>query len=165
MRVLAFDPGLALLGWSFLEGSSDAPKNIQFGCIRTEAGLPLARRLVLIYDELHTLFDRFHPEVVAMEILFFSKNVKTLAQVGHARGVIVLVAGQMNAEVFEYAPRQVKMALTGYGSADKKQMQQVVQRTLGLSEIPKPDDAADAVAVGLCHMQYSQSMGKTAVTV
>ena len=102
---------------------------------------------------------------MALETLYFIKNAKTLAQVGHTRGIILLASGQCQASVHEYAPRQIKLALTGFGGADKRQMQLSVQRMLNLSEVPKPDDAADAVAVALCHHQYAQRLGKAAVTV
>jgi crossover junction endodeoxyribonuclease RuvC len=103
--------------------------------------------------------------MVAIETLFFVKNAKTLAQVGHVRGVVLLAAGQAKADVFEYAPRQIKMALTGYGNAEKHQMQTMVQRMLNLKSLPTPDDAADAVAIALCHSQYAHALGKSAVTV
>jgi crossover junction endodeoxyribonuclease RuvC len=101
----------------------------------------------------------------AVETLFFVKNAKTLAQVGHVRGVVLLAAGQFNANVFEYTPRQIKLALTGFGGAEKRQMQTMIKRIFRLDEMPQPDDAADAVAIALCHTQYAQSMGKSAVTV
>lgn len=118
-----------------------------------------------IYDQLTALFQEVSPTVVAIETLFFAKNAKTLAQVGHARGVILLAAGQAKVDVFEYAPREVKLALTGYGAAEKSQMQSMVQRLLKLADLPRPDDAADAVAIALCHAQYARSFGKSAVTV
>lgn len=165
MRILGIDPGLALLGWSVVDVSPQGLGLVQFGCLETLAHQPLTKRLTQIYDQLTTLVQEHKPAAFAIETLFFVKNAKTLAQVGHARGVILLVAGQSNAEVFEYAPRQIKMALTGFGGAEKRQMQTMVQRMLNLKEIPKPDDAADAVAVALCHAQYAQSMGKSAATV
>lgn len=165
MRILGIDPGLALLGWSVLEVSPQGPQLIEFGCIETAAHQPLTKRLTQVYEQLTDLVQKHKPASLALETLFFVKNAKTLAQVGHARGVILLVAGQANMNIFEYAPRQIKMALTGFGGAEKRQMQTMVQRLLNLKEIPKPDDAADAVAVALCHSQYAQSMGKSAVTV
>ncbi len=165
MRILGIDPGLALTGWSVLEASPAAPRYLQFGCIETEAHQPLTQRLTQIHRELEKIVLVHKPEVLALETLFFVKNAKTLAQVGHTRGVILLVAGQAGVEVFEYAPRQIKMALTGFGGADKRQMQLMIQRMLNLPEIPTPDDAADAVAVALCHAQYSHSLGRSAVTV
>ncbi len=165
MRILGLDPGLALLGWSVVDVSAGGHSLAAFGVVETEAHTPLTKRLGQIYDDLHTLFGRHRPDAVAIETLFFVKNAKTLAQVGHTRGVILLTAGQNGVQVFEYAPRQIKMALTGFGGAEKRQMQAMVQRMLNLNDIPKPDDAADAVAVALCHSQYAQTLGKSAVTV
>ncbi len=165
MRILGIDPGLALMGWSVVDVSPRGPSLVQFGCLETEAHQPLTRRLTQIHEQLTELFKIHTPTVLAIETLFFQKNAKTLAHVGHTRGVILLAAGQSNVDVFEYAPRQIKMALTGFGGAEKRQMQTMVQRLLNLKEIPRPDDAADAVAVALCHSQYAQSMGKSAVTV
>ena len=165
MKVLAIDPGLAILGWSLIETSANGRHDIQFGCIETISQWPLTKRLNQIYDELKEICESHRPDQLALETLYFAKNAKTLAQVGHARGIVLLLAGQFKMEVFEYAPRQVKLALTGSGSADKKQMQTRIQRLLNLESPPTPDDAADAVAVGLCHLQYAQVMGKSAVTV
>ncbi|MCB4756221.1 MAG: crossover junction endodeoxyribonuclease RuvC [Elusimicrobia bacterium] len=165
MRILGIDPGLATTGWCLLDTDVNPSSLLQFGCILTEPHQPMTKRLADIYGELQELFETYRPEVVALETLFFVKNAKTLAQVGHTRGVILLAAGQAGVEVFEYAPRQIKMALTGFGGADKRQMQLMIQRLLNLSSVPQPDDAADAVAVALCHAQYAQAMGKSAVTV
>ena|SRR5258706_6347326 len=162
MKVLGIDPGLARLGWSILEQNAG---EVHYGCIETPAHLSLAKRLTQIYDDLKNIIETHQPTDLALETLFFVKNAKTLAQVGHARGVILLLAGQSGIQVHEYAPRQIKMALTGFGGADKKQMQSMLQRLLGLAEIPKPDDAADAVAVALCHLQFSKSFEKSAATV
>ena len=165
MRILGIDPGLARLGWSVLEVKSGKPARINYGCIETPAHRPLNERLAQIYDDLIELANHHQPNEMAIETLFFAKNAKTLAQVGHVRGVILLLAGQRKWDVFEYAPRQIKLALTGFGGADKKQMQLVVQRLLNLPSIPHPDDAADAVAVALCHNQYAHPLGRSAVTV
>ncbi len=165
MRVLGIDPGLAILGWSVIDVNGDAASLVAFGCVRTPAHVALTKRLCDLHNQLGILFEDHKPAHLALETLFFVKNAKTLAQVGHARGVILLVAGQQNVDVFEYAPRQIKLALTGSGAAEKFQMQSMVQRRLNLKAIPQPDDAADAVAVALCHAQYAQTMGKSAVTV
>ena len=164
-RVLGIDPGLAILGWSVIDVNGTSASLVAFGCVRTAAHTALTKRLCDVHEQLSSLFEEHKPSQLALETLFFVKNAKTLAQVGHARGVILLVAGQQNADVFEYAPRQIKMALTGSGAAEKFQMQSMVQRLLKLKEIPQPDDAADAVAVALCHAQYAQTMGKSTVTV
>ena len=164
MKVLSIDPGLAILGWSLIRTHEDGRHDVQFGTVETPAHLPLNTRLHRLYDELKSLCESERPDHLAIETLYFAKNAKTLAQVGHARGIVLLIASQYRMEVFEYAPRQIKLALTGNGSADKIQMQERIKRLMGLKEIPKPDDAADAVAVGLCHLQYAQVLGKSAVT-
>ncbi len=160
MRIMGIDPGLARLGWGVLEGQS-----IRYGCLETKAHTSLSDRLVIVFNELTDLIKTHTPKVLALETLFFAKNAKTLAQVGHARGVILLVAAQAKVPVFEYAPTQIKLALTGSGAAEKTQMQMMTKRLLNLAELPQPDDAADAIAVALCHAQYSQALGKSAVTV
>lgn len=165
MRVLGIDPGVAILGWSIVDRSAGESTLLSYGCIRTEAGQPLTRRLIQIFDDLQTLLARHEPTVLAIESLLFAKSAKALAHVGHTRGVILLAAGRAGIPVFEYAPSQIKMALTGFGGAGKKQMQLMVQRVLGLPSVPEPDDAADAVAVALCHSQFNQAMGGMTVTV
>lgn len=165
MIVLGIDPGIAILGWSVIEKEKSQVQLRDFGVIRTSAGEPLTHRIVSLYDELRKIFKKFEPTDLAIETLFFVKNAKTLAQVGHARGVVLLAAGQAKIKLAEYAPKQIKLALTGFGGAEKKQMQLVVQRMLNLSSVPQPDDAADAVAVALCHTQYSHHLEKLAVTV
>jgi crossover junction endodeoxyribonuclease RuvC len=165
MKILGIDPGVAILGWSVLERAAGESSLKSYGCIRTEAGLPLTTRLLQIFDDLQTLIRRHEPDEVAIEALLFAKNAKALAHVGHTRGVILLAAGRAKLPIFEYAPRQVKLALTGSGAADKRQMQSMVQRRLQLDTLPTPDDAADAVAVALCHSQYAQALGGMKVTV
>ena len=165
MRILGLDPGTALMGWAVVDARSPDPRLVQYGCIRTEAHQPLTRRLPFIFSELKRLFQEYRPTVMAVETLFFAKNAKTLAQVGHARGVALLAAGEAGVDVFEYAPREVKMALTGYGGAEKRQMQLMVQRILGLPDIPRPDDAADAVAIALCHGQVGSWARRAVGTV
>lgn len=165
MKLLAIDPGLAILGWSFIDEKPEGRLDVQYGVIETAADLPLKKRLHQLYDDMTELMTTMKPTTLALETLFFVKNAKTLAQVGHARGILLLLADQFHLDVFEYAPRQIKLALTGYGDANKKQIQAVLSRMLGVSTPPKPDDAADAIAVGLCHLQYAQRLGKSAVTV
>ena len=153
------------MGWSVVERASASLRLIDCGVVRTEQNQPMTKRLSHIFSDLNELIGAYRPDAVSVETLFFVKNAKTLAQVGHTRGIVLLVAGQKDLPVFEYAPRQIKMALTGYGGADKKQMQTMVQRLLRLADYPRPDDAADAVAVALCHAQYAQTLGKSALTV
>jgi crossover junction endodeoxyribonuclease RuvC len=165
MRILGIDPGVAILGWSVLDRTAGETSLRCYGCIRTDAGQTLTSRLTQIFDDLQTLIHRHEPEEVAIEALLFAKNARALAQVGHARGVVLLAAGRAKMKVFEYAPSQVKLALTGSGAADKRQMQNMVQRILKLDAAPEPDDAADAVAVALCHSQFVQALGGMKVTV
>lgn len=160
MRIMGIDPGLARLGWGVLDGQS-----VHYGCLETKAHTSLSDRLLILFDQLKSLLAEHAPQALALETLFFAKNAKTLAQVGHSRGVILLAAAQAKVPVFEYAPRQIKLALTGSGAAEKPQMQMMTKRLLNLADIPRPDDAADAIAVALCHAQYSHALGKTAVTV
>jgi crossover junction endodeoxyribonuclease RuvC len=153
MVVLGIDPGLATLGWGLVcETSSQTYRAIRHGCILTPASEPMTRRLSQIARELRALVAETRPQVAAVEELYFAKDSRTAASVGHARGVILHTLDDMGLAVHEYNPRQVKMALTGYGAADKSQMQNMVQRLLTLRELPRPDDAADALAIALCHL-------------
>lgn len=157
MIVLGIDPGLSLTGWGVIEtqtGNRIIP--IQYGCIRTKPTEVLSQRLHNINIELQGLIDKYKPEVVAIEELFFLKESKSVSYVGQARGAIVLTVALNKIKLFEYNPRHVKMALTGYGSADKHQMQHMVKALLRLKEIPKPDDAADALAIAVCHVNTAR---------
>ena len=155
MRILGIDPGTAITGWAIVENGLSVKnkiKCVEYGAIRTPAGLDMTLRLKDLYDELIELVDIYKPEQVAIEDLFFFKNQKTVIKVGQARGVIIVAAANSGLEVFSYTPLQVKQAVTGYGRAEKKQIQEMVKLIVGLKEIPKPDDAADAIAVGICHL-------------
>ncbi|MDR3306327.1 MAG: crossover junction endodeoxyribonuclease RuvC [Endomicrobium sp.] len=153
MIVLGIDPGLSLTGWGVVEAlSRDQINPIQHGCIKTMPPAPLIERLQIVHDELQFIINRYKPEVVAIEELFFLKASKSAASVGQSRGAIVLTVSMNKIPLFEYNPRCVKMALTGYGSADKHQMQHMVKTFLKLKEIPKPDDTADALAMAICHI-------------
>lgn len=151
MIVLGIDPGTAITGFGFLEKQGQRFRVIDYGCILTPAKTPLHDRLDKIFDELDELIKKYQPDHLAVEELFFTNNAKTAIAVGQARGVILLAGKKNNLSVFEYTPLEVKMALTGYGRADKKQIQAMVKSVLGLTEIPKPDDAADALAIAICH--------------
>jgi crossover junction endodeoxyribonuclease RuvC len=153
MRVLGIDPGLAIVGYGLVEESQGAFRKIDYGYISTPADMEQARRLDIIFRNMRLLITRFSPDELAMEKLFFCKNIRTALQVGEARGAIFTAAAQESERVFEYTPLQVKQAVAGYGRAGKKQVQQMVAHILKLTEIPKPDDAADALAVALCHLQ------------
>jgi len=155
--ILGIDPGLAIVGYGVIELRSDGSiKPVDYGCIFTEAGLHLPQRLKNIYDGVQQLFDVFHPDAVAMEELFFNKNVKTALLVGQARGAALVSAASRTSELYEYTPLQIKQAVVGYGRAEKHQVQTMVQIILGLDSIPKPDDAADGLAVAITH---AHSMG------
>ncbi|MDR3256590.1 MAG: crossover junction endodeoxyribonuclease RuvC [Endomicrobium sp.] len=162
MIVLGIDPGLLLTGWGIIEAlSRDKINPIQYGCIKTMPSTSLIQRLQNINIELQCIIDKYKPEVAAIEELFFLKAAKSVAAVGQARGAIVLTVSLNKIPLFEYNPRLVKMALTGYGSADKYQMQHMVKTFLRLKEIPKPDDAADALAIAICHVNTIKWTAKT----
>lgn len=153
LKILGIDPGTGIMGWGLIEarGSSVAP--LKYGCIRTASNIDLPDRLLHIYTSLCDIINANQPDMVAIEDLFFFKNQKTVMSVAQARGVAIVCAKKHNVEVFEYTPLQVKQALTGYGRADKAQMQEMVRVTCKLKECPQPDDAADALAVAICHSQ------------
>lgn len=154
MIVLGVDPGLSLTGWGLVNSiNRDSLSLISYGCIKTKPAQPLTERLKIIHLALKQIIEEYNPDELAIEELFFSKEARTVAAVGQARGVILLTAGLKNLKINEYNPRHIKMALTGYGSADKPQMQKMVQVLLRMKEIPKPDDAADALAMAVCHIQ------------
>ncbi len=151
MIILGLDPGLAILGFGVIDSDGQRSRMIEYGCIYTEAGIPLPTRLKQLYEDLECLITKYRPEAVAIEELFFNKNVKTALTVGHARGIALLCAVQHCPDIYEYTPLQIKQAVVGYGRADKNQVQQMVKTLLKLEIIPKPDDAADGLAVALCH--------------
>ncbi|WP_124727124.1 crossover junction endodeoxyribonuclease RuvC [Staphylospora marina] len=150
MRVMGIDPGIAIVGFGVVDREGNRLKAVEYGSIQTEAGLPVPVRLRQIHEACRTLFALHRPDVVAVEQLFFQRNVTTAFTVGQARGVILLAAEQEGIPVTEYTPMQVKMAVTGYGQAQKKQVQEMVRILLALPGIPKPDDVADALAVAIC---------------
>lgn len=154
MKIIGIDPGVAITGFAVLEESGSNYQYISSGCIRTAKNLPTGERLRAIYEAVNEVVKDHQPNVLAIEKLFFSKNVRTAFQVGEARGVIILAATNANLEIFEYTPLQVKQAVAGYGKAEKGQVQKMVQMLLKLSQLPRVDDEADAMAVALCHLQY-----------
>ncbi len=156
MRVIGIDPGLATVGYGIVEKNGEKYRAIDYGYIGTPAGMELPKRLLDIYYSIKLLMDRFSPDELAIEKLFFCKNIKTALQVGEARGAILTAAAEKEVPISEYTPLQVKQAAAGYGRAGKKQVQQAVCLLLGLTEIPRPDDAADALAIALCHLQSSR---------
>jgi crossover junction endodeoxyribonuclease RuvC len=154
-RILGIDPGLAILGFGAIicqknqnSVQHDSVNLLDFGVVNTPAGTEVGQRLCTLYDDLHTLIKEFQPELVAIEKLFFYR-MSNIILVAQARGVVMLVLGQYNLPTVEFTPAQIKQALTGYGNADKQEVQQAVARELNLDAIPKPDDAADALAVAL----------------
>ena len=158
MTILGIDPGVAIVGFGVIESSGAAQKLVSYGAIRTEAGLRLAERLSQIHSDMLQLIDTFRPDSIAVEELFFNTNITTGISVAHGRGVIVLAGEERHVPMFEYTPLQVKQAITGYGKAEKPQMMEMVRRLLNMKEIPRPDDAADALAIAICHARFSGSL-------
>lgn len=159
MVILGIDPGMAITGYGVIESGNNTLKVIDYGVITTPSTLETPKRLVTIYEGMHDLIARYEPAEVAIEELFFNKNVKTALTVGHARGVAVLAAAKTGLDLYEYTPLQVKQSVVGYGRAEKSQVQQMVKLLLKLEDIPKPDDAADALAVAICH-SHCANMGR-----
>jgi crossover junction endodeoxyribonuclease RuvC len=153
MRILGIDPGTGILGFGIIESRGITVHMVDAGVIRTPVKEDDAIRLETIYDELTDIIATTKPDVMSVEKLFFSRNVTTAMTVAQARGVVLLTARQAGMPIFEYTPMQIKQSVTGYGKADKKQMQEMVKILLKLTEIPKPDDAADALAAAITHAQ------------
>ena len=151
MLILGIDPGFAIVGFGLVETAGGRQRLVNCGAITTPAGDPLPARLLQIADDMDLLLERFKPEAMAVEELFFTNNITTGIGVAQARGVILLAAEKRGVPIFEYSPSQVKQAVVGYGKAEKRQVMDMTRRLLGLAAPPKPDDAADAVAVALCH--------------
>lgn len=151
MRILGIDPGLATIGYAVVDKKTNHFDVLEYGVIKTAAGKKDSERLSIIYRNIKELITEFEPEQMAVEELFFNKNVKTAISVGQARGVILLAGAEAELKIAEYTPLQIKQAVVGYGRADKRQVQLMVQSLLSLSELPRPDDAADALAVSICH--------------
>ncbi len=154
LRIVGFDPGLALTGYAVLEEAGEGWRALSYGVVRTSGRLALPDRLVRLYEDVRALLQTYAPQEAAVEQLFFQRNVRTAFQVGQARGVVLLALAQAGLPVAEYTPTTVKQTLTGYGNASKMQMQRMIQAVLGLDEVPRPDDAADALAVALCHARH-----------
>lgn len=151
MLILGIDPGIAIVGYSIVECKGNNLKAIDYGCITTDADMLFPDRLKIVYDKLTEIIEKYNPDDLAIEELFFNKNVKTAIKVGQARGVEILAARNKGINTYEYTPLQIKQAVTGYGRADKNQVQEMVKMLLNLKEKPKPDDVADALAVAICH--------------
>ena len=158
MRILGIDPGIAIVGFVLIESNRGSVRMLQYGAVTTEAGLPLATRLVQIENDMTALIAQLKPDEIAVEELFFSKNITTGIAVAHGRGVILCTAERLGVPIFEYTPMQVKQAVAGYGLADKKQVMDMTKRLLKLKAVPKPDDAADALAIAICHARSATSL-------
>lgn len=158
MRILGIDPGIATVGFGVIESDRGQQRMIQYGAITTQAGLPLATRLVQIGNDLEKLIGQFQPDELAIEELFFSKNITTGIAVAHGRGVVLYTAEKMQIPIYEYTPMQVKQAVVGYGLAEKRQVMDMTRRLLKLKSIPRPDDAADALAIAICHARSATSL-------
>jgi crossover junction endodeoxyribonuclease RuvC len=161
--VLGIDPGLATVGFGVIKKEGNTIKALDYGVIKTLAKTDLPTRLEEIYKAIVTLINKYKPNSVAVEELFFNNNAKSVINVCQARGVSVLAAKKECGNIFEYTPLQIKQALTGYGRADKAQVQYMVKNMLRLSKIPRPVDAADALGVALAHAQTNQTLYKTAM--
>lgn len=156
MIILGIDPGTATTGFGVIEVKDDNINLLDYGCITTKANSPLAKRLNQISSDINEIISMWKPDQIAMEELFFSKNVKSAIHVAHARGALMQKIADNGYEVHEYKPQHVKEAVSGYGRADKKQVQKMVQLILKMDHLPKPDDAADALAVAICHLNHSK---------
>ncbi|SDZ15864.1 Holliday junction endonuclease RuvC [Proteiniborus ethanoligenes] len=151
MIIFGVDPGIAIVGYGVLEYKGNKFNVIDYGAIQTSNEYTFPERLKIVYDELTELLDKYKPDALAIEELFFNKNAKTAIIIGQARGAQILAAVNKGIEVYEYTPLQVKQGVVGYGRADKRQIQEMVKILLNLEKIPKPDDVADALAVAICH--------------
>lgn len=151
MVILGIDPGIAIVGYGIVECNGNHFKTLDYGHIETSSKSLFPDRLKYVYEEMISLIEKHNPAELAIEELFFNKNVKTAIKVGQARGVEILAAKNMGLEIYEYTPLQVKQAVVGYGRAEKRQVQEMVKILLNLEKIPKPDDVADALAIAMCH--------------
>lgn len=161
MIILGIDPGVATIGFGVIDAQRQKNILLQYGVITTPPGIPLSNRLLQISRDMESLLQQFRPDEVAVEELFFTKNITTGIAVAHGRGVILLAAEKYGVPVFEYTPMQVKQAVVGYGKAEKKQVMLMTQRLLNMKQIPRPDDAADALAIALCHSRAATSLLNT----
>ena len=151
MRILGIDPGFATIGFGLVEAQRAQVHMVTYGTITTPAGLPLSRRLLQIDRDMEELIGKLKPDVISIEELFFNTNITTGIAVAHGRGVILCAAERCGVPLYEYTPSQVKLAVVGYGKAEKRQVMDMTRRLLKLQAVPRPDDAADALALALCH--------------
>ncbi|MDD6062971.1 MAG: crossover junction endodeoxyribonuclease RuvC [Oscillospiraceae bacterium] len=158
MRILGIDPGYAIVGYGVIDYQNTRFSVVDYGAIFTDAGVPFNERLEKIYDDAFALMQKWKPDVMAIEKLFYNTNAKTVIDVGQARGVLILAAQKNRLSIAEYTPLQVKQSVVGYGRAEKKQVQEMTKMILNLEKIPKPDDTADALAMAICHAHASGSL-------
>ena len=158
MRILGIDPGYATIGFGVVEAQRGSFQLIQYGVITTSPELPFPQRLAVIYEDMNRLMDAMEPDVMAIEELFWGHNVTTGIGVSHGRGVILLAAAQRGLPISEYTPMQIKQSVVGYGNATKLQVMDMTRRLLHMDKVPRPDDAADAIAVALCHARSATSL-------
>ena len=158
MIILGIDPGYAIVGYGIVEYKNNSFKTISYGAVTTSADTPFVNRLDKIYNEITDIIQRFNPQALSIEKLFFNTNTSTAIDVAQARGVILLAAQHANIPVYEYTPLQVKQAVTGYGRAEKRQVMELTKTLLGLSKVPRPDDTADALAMAICHAHTDSSL-------
>jgi len=157
MRIVGIDPGYAIVGYGVVDYDRSRFRTVEYGAVLTKAGEPFEQRLLKIDGEVTALLERTKPEALSIEKLFFNTNQKTAIDVAQARGVVVTAAARLGVPIFEYTPLQVKMAVVGYGRAEKNQVMEMIRIILSLTAIPKPDDAADALAVAICHAHTARS--------
>ena len=158
MIILGIDPGVATIGFGLVRAERNQNQLLRYGVITTPPGIPLSNRLLQISNDMEELIHAFHPDEMAVEELFFTKNITTGIAVAHARGVILYTAERLHLPVYEYTPMQIKQAVVGYGLADKHQVMDMTRRLLKLRSIPRPDDAADALAIAMCHARSATSL-------
>ena len=158
MIILGVDPGVATVGFGIISESGGIPKPMRYGVVTTPAGVRLALRLAQIRSDISELIEAFRPDALAVEELFFNTNLKTAIAVAHGRAAIILAGEEHGIPMFEYTPLQIKKAVAGYGRAPKKQVMDMVRRLLAMEHTPQPDDAADALAVAICHARYANSL-------
>lgn len=158
MLVLGIDPGYAIVGYGVVKYENNRFMPVAYGAVTTKAGVEFSSRLNTIYEDVYAVIERYRPEVLSIEKLYFNTNTTTAIDVAQARGVILLAARKHNIPIYEYTPLQVKQSVTGYGKAEKAQVMELTRRLLGLEKTPKPDDTADALAVAICHCHSASSL-------
>ena len=158
MRILGIDPGYAIVGYGIVDYAKTRFATVGYGAVPTKAKTPFETRLADIYNDMLSIIDKYNPDELAIEKLYFNTNTTTAIDVAQARGVIVLAAHQKGLKISEYTPLQVKQAVTGYGRAEKHQVMEMIKSILSLKSVPKPDDTADALALAICHGHYSDSV-------